>query len=78
MQISKLLTYSFAPNVGPADRVFRVLSGAALAVLPWIGLVVVPQVWAIVITVCGLAWLMTGVLGRCGMYYLLGLSTRKA
>ncbi|WP_411891585.1 DUF2892 domain-containing protein [Yoonia sp. SDW83-1] len=78
MKISKLFTYSFDPNVGPIDRVFRIISGAALAVLPWIGVIAVPQVAAIVMTVFGTAWFMTGAVSRCGMYYMLGLSSKKA
>ena len=77
MKLSKLFTYSFDPNVGPVDRVFRIVSGAVLAILPWIGAVAMPQTLAIVLTVFGAAWLMTGVVSRCGMYYLLGLSTRS-
>ncbi len=77
MKISKLFTYSFDPNVGPIDRVFRIISGAALAVLPWIGVIDVPQVAAIVMTVFGAAWFMTGAVSRCGMYYMLGLSSKK-
>lgn len=78
MQLSQLVTYSFDPNVGPIDRVFRVLSGLLLAVLPWAGVVSLVTPLSIVLTVFGLAWLMTGVVSRCGMYYMLGLSTRKA
>ncbi len=78
MKISKLFTYSFDPNVGPIDRVFRIISGAALAVLPWIGVIAVPQVAAIVMTVFGIAWFTTGAVSRCGMYYMLGLSSKKA
>ncbi len=78
MQISKLFTYSFDPNVGPIDRVFRVVSGAALAIAPWVGVITVPSVIAIIMTVFGAAWFVTGAVSRCGMYYMLGLSSKKA
>ena len=42
MQLSQLITYRFAPNVGAFDRVFRLLSGATLAALPWIGVISIP------------------------------------
>ncbi len=77
MKISKLFTYSFDPNVGPIDRVFRIISGAALAIVPWIGVIAMPQVAAIVMTLFGIAWFMTGAVSRCGMYYMLGLSSKK-
>lgn len=77
MKISRLVTYSFDPNVGPIDRVFRLISGLLLAALPWSGLVVMPGWLSIVLTVFGAAWFMTGAVSRCGMYYLLGLSTRS-
>lgn len=73
MEIRKLLTYSFTPNVSTPDRVFRVFSGAGLAVLP--ALVSVPLWATVTLAVFGLAWAATGVVSRCGMYYLLGYST---
>lgn len=57
-------------NVGTADRVVRVLVGAALLSLVfwyagpwrWVGLI-------------GIVPLTTGLSGYCGMYRLLGIST---
>jgi len=77
MKLSELITYRFAPNVGNADRVFRVFSGLTLAVIPWTSIVSVPDWAAIAMTVAGVAWFITGVVSRCGIYYLLGLSTRN-
>ena len=75
MQLSKLITYSFSPNVGTGDRIFRVISGAALAAGPWI-FDLQPQALAIGLSIFGVAWFMTGVVSRCGLYYLFGASTR--
>ena len=76
MKLGSLITYSFDPNVGPIDRMFRILSGGALAVVPWT-VVSVPLWFTVVMTVFGLAWLLTGLVSRCGMYYLFGLSTKS-
>lgn len=77
MQILKLITYTFDPNVGPFDRVFRVLSGLALAVFPWLGLLALPAWLAPVLTAFGIAWAITGIVSRCGLYYFLGFTTRR-
>lgn len=73
MNVRELVTYSFTENVGRADRVFRVLSGLAVAVAGW--LLRVPLWASIAMTGAGLAWLLTGVVSRCGVYYLLGFTT---
>lgn len=75
MQISKLITYSFAKNVGAKDRVFRMVSGLALAIIPW--MIGFPLGIGIVLTIGGIAWFGTGVVSRCGAYYIFGHSTRK-
>lgn len=73
MNAKTLLTLSFDKNVGPRDRVFRLASGAAAASAGW--LVQAPWGTAIGLSVAGAAWMATGVLSRCTIYYLLGYSS---
>ena len=55
-------------NEGTVDRVVRVLLGALLLALVWVG----PQSpWGWI----GLVPLITGLVGSCPLYRLLGLST---
>lgn len=75
MNAKEFFTYSFAPNVGSLDRLFRIVSGLLIALSPWL-LFSAPVVPSTVLTVFGIAWMMTGILSRCGMYYLLGKSSR--
>lgn len=77
MKLSRLITYTFDQNVGSMDRLFRIITGLAIATFAVSGVVAVPTWLTIILTVVGLAWLMTGVVSRCGMYYMLGMSTRK-
>lgn len=73
MDLKRLLTLSFDKNVGPADRVLRLGSGAALAVA---GYALHAPTWArVALVVFGLMWTLTGVLSRCTIYYALGRST---
>jgi hypothetical protein len=74
-RLRELATYSFACNVGASDRVLRILVGtalvvAAVALLDRFALQVLAAVIGSVIA-------LTGVVSRCGMYYLFGLSTRR-
>jgi Protein of unknown function (DUF2892) len=55
-------------NVGGIDRVLRIIVGAALVVLAATGTV---GAWGYV----GLLPLLTGLMGWCGLYTLLGKST---
>lgn len=73
MKIRELITYSFAKNVGPADRVFRIVSGVGLATAVW--LINAPLAATIALLLAGVGWAATGVLSRCSVYYLLGYST---
>lgn len=76
MEIKKLLTLTFDKNVGTPDRIFRLLSGAALAGTGWwFGL----PVWAsATLSVLGVMWTATGILSKCSIYYLLGYSSCPA
>ena len=76
MSFREFATYSFAPNVGRTDRIFRIVSGLLLAGVPWAvhGL----SIWLwVILTVAGLAWALTGAVSRCSIYYLLGFTTRR-
>ena len=58
----------FANNVGSADRIIRVLLGVALIVLVFVG----PQTpWGWV----GVVPLVTGLLGTCPLYAMIGISS---
>jgi len=78
MKLSELLTYSFDRNVGLLDRVFRIVSGALLAIAPWTSMLSPPAWASILLSVAGIAWQITGVVSRCGMYYMFGRSTLKS
>ena len=55
-------------NEGTADRGIRILFGLGIFSLAFVG----PQTpWAWL----GIIPLATGLVGRCGLYYLLGIST---
>jgi hypothetical protein len=55
-------------NEGTVDRVLRIVLGLALIALVFVG----PKtMWGWI----GLLPLMTGIVGRCGLYYLLGFNT---
>jgi Protein of unknown function (DUF2892) len=74
MQLGKLLTYSFDHNVGSVDRLFRIVSGAALAAAPFVFFPIDGPIRYLMLA-AGLAWLMTGIVSRCGMYYMFGFSS---
>lgn len=73
MTLKRLFTYSFDPNVGALDRFARITSGLALIAVP--SLIGAPGWGVILLGAAGLAWAATGVLSRCGVYYLFGVST---
>ncbi len=61
-------------NEGAIDRILRVILAV---VLFWLAAVVTNLYVAIVVGIIGLVLLFTGVLGYCGLYALLGISTNK-
>lgn len=65
-------------NVGTVDRVVRIVVALVLGVLVLTGQV--SGVLAIVLGVAAVALLATGLIGFCGLYTVLGISTcpRKA
>ncbi len=76
MKWRQLVTYRFERNVGRGDRVFRVASGLALSV---VGLWLSPSLsLEIASSVVGLGWAATGLVSKCGIYHLVGYSTRTA
>ena len=63
----------FAMNVGSIDRVARIVLGIGLAAVAFGGLVAGP-ILAAAWVVAGIA-LVTGVIGFCPLYFVLGIST---
>ena len=61
-----------AKNVCGIERVLRILVGVALAV---VGLLVVGSTGGIVMTVAGVILVVTGLMGFCPLWVLLGIST---
>ena len=60
----------FEVNEGTTDRIIRIVLGLGIISLVFVG----PQTpWAWL----GLVPLATGLVGRCGLYYPLGISTCK-
>ncbi len=62
-------------NESGFDRILRVLLAAAIAVLYFTG--VLSGTWAIVLGVVAVILLVTGLVGFCPLYKLLGISTLK-
>jgi hypothetical protein len=71
----RLATYSFTCNVGTFDRVVRLIVGIAM-VLVGVAAFEAPGV-RVAVGVTGVAIGLTGLVSRCGIYYLLGASTRS-
>jgi len=59
-------------NVGTADRIVRMIVGVSLMVFGALGLV--PGAWWAILMVVGLVVALTGAVGFCALYRVLGLS----
>ena len=62
-------------NMGPADRVIRLVVGAVIAVLYGLGMI--SGTVAIVLGVIALIFIATSFMGTCPAYLPFGLSTKK-
>jgi len=65
---------SCQPNEGMTDRIIRVFLGLGLLVL---GYFIFDGVMQTVSYIIGLIALVTGAVGTCGIYALLGISTKE-
>jgi hypothetical protein len=63
-------------NVGGADRVIRIIAGLALLGFAAAGMAGEGLV-TIIVGIAGGAALLTGLVGWCGLYTLLGINTCK-
>ena len=62
-------------NMGPADRIIRIVLAAVIAVL-----YLTKQIngtWAIVLGILAIFLFVTSLIGFCPLYRLFGLSTKK-
>ena len=60
-------------NIGPEDRVVRIVVGLVLAVLAYLG--VLPGIATIVMAVAAAYLLITGILARCLFYKVADIDT---
>ena len=62
-----------ARNIGPEDRVVRIVVGLGLAVLAYLG--VLPGIPTIIMIVLGAYLFITGILARCLFYKMIDVDT---
>jgi hypothetical protein len=62
-------------NVGMIDRVVRIILGIVLITAFVLGWVAAP--WSYLVALIGVVALVTGALGTCPLYSILGMSTRE-
>ncbi len=60
-------------NVGMIDRVVRIILGIVLIGVVALNMVAAP--WSYLVALIGLIALITGVVGTCALYSLLGMNT---
>ncbi len=63
------------PNEGGADRLIRIIAGIVLFMLGW-G-ILKNNLLGIIFDILGVILFVTGITGFCGLYKLLGISTKK-
>jgi hypothetical protein len=61
-------------NVGMNDRIARIILGIVLIMVFALNMVAAP--WSYLVVLIGLIALVTGALGTCALYSLLGMNTR--
>lgn len=61
----------FAKNVGPVDRILRIVAGLVILSLFFI----YPGAWWRYYTLIGVVPLLTGLMSTCPLYSILGIST---
>jgi hypothetical protein len=66
----------FKANESSVDRIVRVVLGIVILALGWGG--VVTGTWGWVLKIVGFIPLLTGLVGWCGLYKLVGFSTKKS
>lgn len=64
-------------NVGNVDKWIRVVVGVILILIPFILLETPLGVAGIILIIIGLLMLVTGLLTKCPMYHIFGVSTCK-
>lgn len=62
-------------NVGQIDRIIRVALAVLVGILYFTG--VISGTWAIILGILAVILLVTGLVGTCPLYMLLGTSTKK-
>ena len=60
-------------NVGMIDRVVRIILGIALIVVFALNMIAAP--WSYLVALIGLIALVTGAIGTCPLYSLIGVNT---
>jgi len=60
-------------NVGMIDRVVRIILGIVLLIVFLMNMVAAP--WSYIVALIGLIALVTGAVGTCALYSILGMDT---
>ena len=65
-------------NVGSVDRVIRLILGAALIIMPIIGIITTfGTVTSFVMMAIGIVFIATGFISFCPLYRIIGMSTKS-